>query len=323
MQVRGEAVRIGTDQGQTFILVNKQKFVVLFQGAHRVFRQTGSKDLDKFPARACAPVQARQMLQDQFRVARDRRQRIASRFLCRQIMGNVAAAENIKATGMQRSCLLATSQHEPPALVPGQEHEAAMPQPLVVCIARGHDGQRPVFIVHNKDAHWLYGCWHGFVCPLVENVMRTDPRIQFCVLGPQHAAELARLEAGVFADAWSKDHLAGLLREERFLAVGGFSAQGLQCYLTAYSLDVELEIVNVAVAESWRGQGVGSGLLEFFLRHVQARGGERIFLEVRSGNEAALRLYRRGGFMQVGQRKGYYRDTNEDALILEWSPCPG
>lgn len=153
--------------------------------------------------------------------------------------------------------------------------------------------------------------------------MKGDLDIVFQVLTPAHAAELARLESAVFADAWSEARFADLLRGDRFLAVGGLNASGLQCYLSAYSLDREFEIVNVAVADSLRGRGVGRRLLDFFLRKVRDQRGGRVVLEVRSGNEAARALYSRCGFTTVGLRRAYYGDTGEDALVMEWSPCLG
>jgi ribosomal-protein-alanine N-acetyltransferase len=42
-----------------------------------------------------------------------------------------------------------------------------------------------------------------------------------------------------------------------------------------------------------------------------------IELEVRAGNLAALTLYRRFGFVEVGRRKGYYRDPAEDAVLMD------
>jgi ribosomal-protein-alanine N-acetyltransferase len=41
-----------------------------------------------------------------------------------------------------------------------------------------------------------------------------------------------------------------------------------------------------------------------------------VFLEVRRGNVAAIGLYHAFGFGQAGERKGYYRDTGEDALLF-------
>jgi len=150
-----------------------------------------------------------------------------------------------------------------------------------------------------------------------------DRGLEMRLLGPEDADALAALEAGVFESAWDARHFADLLGQDRFLAAGSFDAGNLCAYLTAYSVDGELEIVNVAVVPALRGQGIGGRLLRFFLEQGRLRGASRAVLEVRCGNVAARALYGGCGFAQVGLRKGYYADSGEDALVLEWMACPG
>jgi ribosomal-protein-alanine N-acetyltransferase len=149
-----------------------------------------------------------------------------------------------------------------------------------------------------------------------------EPGLELRLLGPKDASALAVLEALVFADAWDAKHFRALLGQDRFVAVGAFDPAGLCAYLTAYSVAGELEIVNVAVAAALRGQGIGRSLLLFFLEQGLLRGATRAVLEVRSGNAAARALYGSCGFVQVGVRRAYYADSGEDALVLEWTPCP-
>lgn len=78
----------------------------------------------------------------------------------------------------------------------------------------------------------------------------------------------------------------------------------------------EFEIDNLAVAAGWRRRGVGGRLLAAGLAEAYGRGAARAVLEVRSGNLAARRLYGRHGFGEAGRRPGYYRDPDDDALIL-------
>ena len=75
--------------------------------------------------------------------------------------------------------------------------------------------------------------------------------------------------------------------------------------------------MNIAVLPSRRGEGIGRALLSECIRRAARAGSSLIFLEVRAGNEAALRLYRSMGFAFRGIRKGYYTDTGEDAVILD------
>lgn len=133
------------------------------------------------------------------------------------------------------------------------------------------------------------------------------------------APALAALEAAVFADPWDAARFSSLLGQDRFFAAGAFDEGSLCAYLTAYMVAGELEIVNVAVAAPLRGRGLGRELLCFSLNRARERGAGRAVLEVRSGNAAARGLYKSCGFTQAGVRKGYYADSGEDALVLEWT----
>ncbi|MBI3158231.1 MAG: ribosomal protein S18-alanine N-acetyltransferase [Chloroflexi bacterium] len=82
----------------------------------------------------------------------------------------------------------------------------------------------------------------------------------------------------------------------------------------------EAHIATLAVEPELRGRGIAARLLCAALHALAARGATTAALEVRAGNQAALRLYRRFGFVQVGRRKGYYQDNGEDALLLDLTP---
>ena len=81
----------------------------------------------------------------------------------------------------------------------------------------------------------------------------------------------------------------------------------------------DAEVIRIAVSEASRRQGIGRMLLAEMIAHAKACGAAGIFLEVRSGNTAAVGLYREAGFTEEGIRKGYYHDPPEDALIMRYS----
>lgn len=88
----------------------------------------------------------------------------------------------------------------------------------------------------------------------------------------------------------------------------------------------EAHISTIAVHPQWRGQQVGEQLLQAALNEAVGMGGVQATLEVRVSNQAAQSLYRKYGFEIVGQRKRYYRDNGEDALLMTASltvPFPG
>lgn len=78
----------------------------------------------------------------------------------------------------------------------------------------------------------------------------------------------------------------------------------------------EAHIATFAVDENWRRQGVGKALLDHIIRHARKAGVTQIFLEVRRNNLAAQHLYSGAGFEIIDTRKGYYKDTHEDAFIM-------
>jgi ribosomal-protein-alanine N-acetyltransferase len=78
----------------------------------------------------------------------------------------------------------------------------------------------------------------------------------------------------------------------------------------------EWELENIAVLPEFRRHGLGRRLLSALIKQARLQGAERIFLEVRVSNLAAIRLYELAGFQQLGRRKGYYLNPTEDALIL-------
>lgn len=78
----------------------------------------------------------------------------------------------------------------------------------------------------------------------------------------------------------------------------------------------ELNIGTIAVHPDYQRQGIGAALLETGLQAGIAEGAKLAHLEVRKSNVSAQRLYERFGFKIVGERKRYYTDNREDALLM-------
>ena len=80
----------------------------------------------------------------------------------------------------------------------------------------------------------------------------------------------------------------------------------------------EAHLLNLCVHTDRQRFGLGSDLLRYFLGKAKEADAERIFLEVRQTNHAALALYNRAGFKAAGLRRNYYRapEGREDAIVL-------
>lgn len=87
-------------------------------------------------------------------------------------------------------------------------------------------------------------------------------------------------------------------------------------YLCFWKILDEIHILNLAVHPRFRRQGIARGLMKR-LMYDPANGRVKIYtLEVRKSNEPAISLYESLGFKKAGIRKGYYKDTGEDAFIM-------
>jgi [ribosomal protein S18]-alanine N-acetyltransferase len=78
----------------------------------------------------------------------------------------------------------------------------------------------------------------------------------------------------------------------------------------------EAHVSTIATHPDWRRKGYGEILLNAMLRRALQLQSDYCVLEVRQSNLNAQALYRKYGFEVVGRRKGYYRDNNEDALLM-------
>jgi ribosomal-protein-alanine N-acetyltransferase len=87
-------------------------------------------------------------------------------------------------------------------------------------------------------------------------------------------------------------------------------------YILYYAVLDEAHILNIAVAPSYRKRGIASRLLDYVIQGLKGNGVKECFLEVREEDEDAKLLYKRFGFEVIGRRRGYYRDTREDALMM-------
>jgi ribosomal-protein-alanine N-acetyltransferase len=85
------------------------------------------------------------------------------------------------------------------------------------------------------------------------------------------------------------------------------------------NLGEEVEILDVVVNRVHRRQGHGLFLLKHLLQRSSEMSVQKIFLEVRESNLAAISLYKKLGFQIFGLRPNYYRNPQENALLMTLS----
>ena len=86
--------------------------------------------------------------------------------------------------------------------------------------------------------------------------------------------------------------------------------------LVAWLFVDEAHIATIATHPDYRRQGIARKLLTYALQSALREGAESSFLEVRESNVPAQDMYRKFGYVEVGRRKRYYRDNDEDAILM-------
>jgi ribosomal-protein-alanine N-acetyltransferase len=122
------------------------------------------------------------------------------------------------------------------------------------------------------------------------------------------------IERRAFTTPWSLAMFVLELSKPSGVCLAASTDGGLVGYLVCSRYADVWHLMNVAVTPERQRAGIATALLA---RMFDELGPEaRITLEVRPSNSAAIRMYERLGFRAAGQRRGYYHDNGEDALIM-------
>lgn len=81
----------------------------------------------------------------------------------------------------------------------------------------------------------------------------------------------------------------------------------------------EAHVATLATHPDFRRRGIGKRLLAYALRHLINEGAQSSFLEVRASNMPAQEMYRKFGYEESGRRPRYYKDNDEDAILMKLS----
>lgn len=125
------------------------------------------------------------------------------------------------------------------------------------------------------------------------------------------------IESAVQAYPWTRGNFSDAL-SSGYLCYVDEAAGELRGYAILMPAVDEAEVLTIAVAAAQQRRGLGRSMLAQMLALARDRGMQRVFLEVRAANAAAIALYRSAGFVEVGVRRGYYRDASgsEDAVVM-------
>jgi ribosomal-protein-alanine N-acetyltransferase len=127
---------------------------------------------------------------------------------------------------------------------------------------------------------------------------------------PEDASQIAGLCAQVMPNPWSQEAVENEIaqgRQKSLVVVD--DRQGVVAFVFLRPVGDEYELTNISVAPGLQGRGLGRMLLN---EAVKALGLPAVvYLEVSALNQAAQGLYGALGFLEIGRRKGYYRDGSD------------
>lgn len=125
------------------------------------------------------------------------------------------------------------------------------------------------------------------------------------------------IEPKIYSHPWSRGNFSDSLKSG-YQCVVCESDGVLAGYGVLMLVLDEAHLLNISIAKSWQGLGLGRALLEYFIGEARSHGAQMMFLEVRPSNRAAIGLYESMGFNEFSVRKGYYPAGNgrEDAVLM-------
>jgi ribosomal-protein-alanine N-acetyltransferase len=142
-------------------------------------------------------------------------------------------------------------------------------------------------------------------------------RLQFRPMQMADLDAIMAIEPTIYPYPWSRGNFSdsldagysGWVYEEEGRIIG---------YAVLMLVLDEAHLLNISIARSHQGRGLGRALLEYMMQIARGHGAANIFLEVRPSNQAAIQLYESTGFNEMAIRRGYYPAANgrEDAVLM-------
>ena len=130
--------------------------------------------------------------------------------------------------------------------------------------------------------------------------------------------QVLALQRSLAFQDWNEKQFAAEIKAGYALCVvyegAGTSGNEILGYAVFHLLGPDSELLSIAVNSARQRTGIGKMLLEAGLGKLDFTSGDKMFLEVREGNDKARRFYERNGFTEYGRRDRYYSD-GENAIL--------
>ncbi len=135
------------------------------------------------------------------------------------------------------------------------------------------------------------------------------------IMTKEDVGSVAALEKECFASPWTQETLLEETDNPTAVFLAAKQDGKVIGYIGSNNILGEVFITNIAVKNEYRRTGVASLLLDTLIKKCKSEKAVYITLEVRKSNFAAIKLYEKYGFSLVGERKNFYSNPYEDALL--------
>ena len=130
-------------------------------------------------------------------------------------------------------------------------------------------------------------------------------------------SEVNNIEQETFRSPWTSESFLYRLNERDYnVSLVGLVERNLLAYAVSYIVYDGLHFSNLAVRMNYRRRRIGEILLSISMQLGKEMNCRWVHLEVRRNNKSAIQLYQKFGFKIVAVRKDYYKEENEDALLM-------
>ena len=132
----------------------------------------------------------------------------------------------------------------------------------------------------------------------------------------QQQSDLAQAIYTVMADVypvspWTLEQIQADLSQDQTWYALAYDGEEVIGFLAVQENLFESEVLQIAVKKAYQDQGIASALFD------QLPINKEIFLEVRKSNNRAQAFYKKEKMAVIAERKDYYHDPVEDAIIMK------
>lgn len=128
----------------------------------------------------------------------------------------------------------------------------------------------------------------------------------------ENVADILKIENACFSTPWTEQGISESIADANTFLYVAYVDGAIAGYMGVQIFSGDGFVTNVATLPNFRRKGVARALINEVLKHEM----NFLTLEVRESNAPAINLYKSLGFVEVGKRPRFYRNPDEDALLM-------